>query len=138
MSQTIITAPMTVTVSAAEGSERRPVLPVLRGRFGRAGGGAEGSEGADRMTVYVDDMHRHPIGRLGRMRMSHMIADSTAELLEMADRIGLDRRHLQHAGTAREHFDICLSRRACAVVAGAVEITMRDMARRRHERGHGS
>ncbi|WP_246100269.1 hypothetical protein [Cereibacter sediminicola] len=30
----------------------------------------------------------------------------------MADRIGLDRRHLQHADTPREHFDICLSWRA--------------------------
>ncbi len=86
------------------------------------------------MTVYVDDMHTSPRGHLGRMRMSHMMADSTAELLEMADRIGLDRRHLQHAGTAREHFDICLSRRARAVAAGAVEITMRDMARMRRER----
>lgn len=90
------------------------------------------------MTVYVDDMHRHPIGRLGRMRMSHMIADSTAEVLEMADMIGLDRRHLQHAGTTREHFDICLSNRARAVAAGAVEITMRNMARRRRQKGQGA
>ena len=89
------------------------------------------------MTVYVDDMHRHQIGRLGRMRMSHMMADSTGELLEMADMIGLDRRHLQHAGTPREHFDICLSRRVRAVAAGAVEITMRDMARLRRERKQG-
>uniref|UniRef100_A4WTA1 DUF4031 domain-containing protein n=1 Tax=Cereibacter sphaeroides (strain ATCC 17025 / ATH 2.4.3) TaxID=349102 RepID=A4WTA1_CERS5 len=86
------------------------------------------------MTVYVDDMHTSARGHLGRMRMSHMMADSTAELLEMADRIGLDRRHLQHAGTGREHFDICLSRRTRAVAAGAVEITMRDMARMRRER----
>jgi hypothetical protein len=29
------------------------------------------------MTVYVDDMCDSPIGRFGRMKMSHMIADST-------------------------------------------------------------
>lgn len=70
--------------------------------------------------------------------MSHMTADSTAELQAMAVLIGLDRRHPQHAGTAREHFDICLSRRARAVALGAVEITMRDMARMRRERGQAS
>ena len=44
------------------------------------------------MTVYVDDMHLSPMGQFGRMKMSHMIADSTDELLAMADRIGLARR----------------------------------------------
>jgi DNA-directed RNA polymerase specialized sigma24 family protein len=32
------------------------------------------------MTVYVDDMHARPRGRLGRMKMSHMIADTEAEV----------------------------------------------------------
>lgn len=77
------------------------------------------------MTVYVDDM-RAP---LGRMVMCHMIADSTDELLAMADRIGVDRRWLQHAGTAREHFDISLSKRMLAVRHGASEITTREVVR---------
>lgn len=80
------------------------------------------------MTVYVDDMHLTGMGRYGRMRMCHMIADTTAELLVMADRIGIARRWLQHAGTAREHFDICTAKRAEAVRQGAREITMRELA----------
>lgn len=70
------------------------------------------------MTVYVDDM-RAPFGR---MKMCHMIADSTEELLDMADRIGVARRWIQHAGTHHEHFDIATSKRRLAVAAGAVEI----------------
>ncbi|EPX82063.1 DUF4031 domain-containing protein [Salipiger mucosus] len=80
------------------------------------------------MTVYVDDMHSTPMSRFGRMKMSHMIADNTADLLDMADQIGLSRRWLQKAGTSDEHFDICLSLRAKAVAFGAIEITMRQLA----------
>lgn len=75
------------------------------------------------MTVYVDDM-RAP---LGRMVMCHMVADSPAELLAMADRIGVARRWLQDAGTCREHFDVCAAKRAAAVAAGAVEISQREL-----------
>ena len=87
------------------------------------------------MTVYVDDMR----ARFGRLVMCHMVADSTDELLAMADRIGVARRWLQHAGTPKEHFDIALSKRALAVKAGAVEITLADtgrlLAHRRTEPG---
>jgi len=54
--------------------------------------------------------------------MCHMLADTTEELLMMADRIGVARKWIQHAGTAREHFDICKSKRALAVLAGAKEV----------------
>lgn len=84
------------------------------------------------MAVYVDDMR----AQFGRMVMCHMLADSTAELLEMADRIGVARKWIQHAGTPREHFDIALSKRAQAVKLGAVEITWRqscEIVRRRRE-----
>lgn len=62
----------------------------------------------------------------GRMIMCHMIADSTPELLAMADRIGVARKWIQCAGTPREHFDICLTKRAKAVAAGAKELTWRE------------
>ncbi|WP_420584888.1 DUF4031 domain-containing protein [Ruegeria sp.] len=75
------------------------------------------------MAVYVDNMRAN----FGRMKMCHMMADTTQELLEMADRIGVQRKWLQKAGTAYEHFDIALSKRALAVNAGAQEVTMRDM-----------
>ena len=74
------------------------------------------------MSVYVDEA----IWPYGRMMMCHMMADTTAELLKMADRIGVDRRHVQKAGTPGEHFDICKSKRAKAVEYGAVEITGRE------------
>ncbi len=75
------------------------------------------------MTVYVDDMK----AAFGRMKMCHMIADSTEELLQMADKIGVQRKWLQHAGSTREHFDIAMSKRKLAVEAGAVEITRREL-----------
>lgn len=71
------------------------------------------------MTVYVDDM-RAPFGR---MIMCHMIADSTNELLEMADKIGVQRKWIQYPGVVdREHFDISVTKRALAVKLGAVEV----------------
>lgn len=62
--------------------------------------------------------------------MCHMIAESPEELLDMADRIGVARKWIQAAGTYREHFDICLKKRALAVQAGAVEITHYELGRK--------
>lgn len=81
--------------------------------------------------VYVDDMynfkkHGTDIGRYGRMKMSHMIADTTEELLQMANKIGIQRKWIQNAGTANEHFDICMSKRKKAIQLGAKEITWRE------------
>ena len=77
------------------------------------------------MTVYVDDMR----ARFGRMIMCHMIADSDEELRAMAQEIGVAQRW--HQG---DHFDISLGRRALAVKAGAVEITIRQAAAMRARR----
>jgi hypothetical protein len=81
------------------------------------------------MAVYVDDMHLTPMGQFGRMKMCHMAADTTDELLAMADRIGVARKWLQKPGSPQEHFDIATSKRALAVQAGAVEITMSQLGR---------
>jgi phosphoribosyl 1,2-cyclic phosphodiesterase len=84
------------------------------------------------VTVYVDNMR----AKYGRMVMCHMLADTTEELLAMAQRIGVSHWHLQHASTPREHFDICLAKRALAVKYGAKEIAWRDtpaIVRRKRE-----
>ena len=75
------------------------------------------------MAVYVDDMYKSPIGEFGRMKMSHMYADSSEELLAMVDRIGVARRWIQYPGTTKEHFDIALSKRRLAVAAGAIQVS---------------
>ncbi|TIO63050.1 MAG: DUF4031 domain-containing protein [Mesorhizobium sp.] len=77
------------------------------------------------MAVYVDNMR----AAFGRMKMCHMIADSRDELIAMADKIGVDRKWLQKAGTPQEHFDIALSKRALVVAAGAVEVSMMEIGR---------
>lgn len=75
------------------------------------------------MAVYVDSMK----ATFGRMIMCHMMADTTDELLAMADRIGVPRKWLQKPGASSEHFDISMSKRKLAVSRGAVEVSMRDI-----------
>ena len=77
------------------------------------------------MTVYVDTMQ----APFGRMKMCHMVADTTDELLQMADRIGVDRKWIQYAGTEKEHFDIAMSKRSLAVGFGAVEVGRIELGR---------
>ena len=80
------------------------------------------------MAVYVDNYYLQQQGWAGRMRMSHMIADSTEELLDMVYKIGVDPKHIQYPGTIKEHFDVCNTKRAIAVFHGAKEITFRELA----------
>lgn len=75
------------------------------------------------MSVYVDDME----APFGRMRMSHLMADTTKELLDMVDKIGVQRKWLQYPGTAREHFDIAISKKRLALEAGAIQVTWREI-----------
>ena len=76
------------------------------------------------MAVYVDNMK----AKYGRMVMCHMIADSSNELLDMVDKIGVNRKWIQDAGEYSEHFDVSQVKRALAVQNGAIEITMREFA----------
>lgn len=64
------------------------------------------------MAVYVDNMR----AKFGRMILCHMIADTTEELLQMVDKIGVK---------PDEHFDISLVKRSSAIFHGAIEITWR-------------
>ena len=68
------------------------------------------------MATYVDDA----LTPYRRMLMCHMLADTEAELHEMADRIGIARRWYQG-----DHDGICQAKRALAVRFGAVEISRR-------------
>lgn len=77
------------------------------------------------MTVYVDDME----APYRRMKMCHMIADSTEELLSMAKAIGVSARWIQRPGTPYEHFDICLAKKALALEHGARAITFMELGR---------
>jgi hypothetical protein len=55
------------------------------------------------------------------MVMCHLWADDLGELLAMADRIGVARKHLQRPPKASwVHFDICLAMKAKVIAAGAV------------------
>lgn len=75
------------------------------------------------MTVYVDDMYTVPMGRFNRMKMSHMIGTTEDELHAMAAAIGVARRWYQG-----DHYDVSMSKRTAAIAAGAVPITMRQLA----------
>jgi hypothetical protein len=72
------------------------------------------------MSVYVDKA----VNRYGRMVMCHLIADTPEELHAMADRIGVARKWFQDPLTmniSTPHYDICKSKRALAISAGAIE-----------------
>ena len=56
--------------------------------------------------------------------MCHMIADSPAELIEMANRIGVALKWFQHSASV-PHFDIAKSKKALALASGAVELDRR-------------
>lgn len=78
------------------------------------------------MAVYVDD-YLYPFGR---MMMSHMIADTEDELMQMADQIGVARKWYQRKTPGGEHFDICDSKRKLAVLRhGAIQVNYRTMAK---------
>ncbi len=71
------------------------------------------------MTVYVDEAEN----RFGRMKMCHMLADDLAELMAMADKIGVARQWYQGFEKAScPHFDIAKSKRALAIEQGAIVI----------------
>lgn len=85
------------------------------------------------MSVYIDDFYKTGITFRG-MKMSHMMADSTAELLAMATTLKLNHDWLQYPGRGDEHFDVALGVRAKAIKAGAIAVGMRKLARAARER----
>lgn len=75
------------------------------------------------MSVYVDNAKN----KYGRMLMCHMIADTTNELLDMAEIINVSVKWIQNPGEQREHFDICHSKRRLAVEHGAIELSTKEL-----------
>lgn len=74
--------------------------------------------------VYIDNFN----AKFRRMIMCHMIADTTKELIEMAEAVGVRRKWIQYPGTYNEHFDVCLSMKKKALQLGAMEIHWRQYA----------
>jgi hypothetical protein len=58
-----------------------------------------------------------------------MVADSTEELLGMAEKIGVQKKWIQDEGTYQEHFDICATKKTKALSIGATEVTMKELAK---------
>lgn len=85
------------------------------------------------MTVYVDDVFIRADVPNGAKTVHgvwcHMTADSTSELNEMAERIGLRKSWIQHAGTWKEHYDLTRTKRALAIRYGAVQVSGREHMR---------
>lgn len=75
------------------------------------------------MTVYVDNMYEFKYGQYGRMKMSHMIADTEDELHAMAAKVGVARRWYQG-----DHYDICMSKREQAIKLGAIPVCVRTLS----------
>ena len=71
------------------------------------------------MAVYVDGAQN----KFGRMVMCHMVADTVAELHEMAAKVGMKREWFQPYSSP--HYDLSKTRRAAAVAAGAIEVDRR-------------
>ena len=82
------------------------------------------------MTVYVDDC-RLLQGRLkswqNRLLISHMIADTSEELGDMAEAVGLREAWIRYPNTAAERFDVSQTKRTEAIRRGAVPINSREL-----------
>jgi hypothetical protein len=82
------------------------------------------------MSVYVDSaMIPFRWGKFdsGKLLLSHMIADTHEELMEMAAKLELLERWIQKPGTPHEHFDVCATKRRRAIELGAVKKTQREL-----------
>jgi hypothetical protein len=86
------------------------------------------------MAVYVDDAFISQTGSKGQaLRVSHLIADTPAELAAMAEKLGLSPRH-----SRGDHYDVCSSKRKEALANGAKAIGWRECAKMVLEKRNGS
>ena len=83
------------------------------------------------MTVYIDEIRQH-LNVKGEARRygtgwCHLWADDLEELHEFAAKIGMQRRWFQDERLP--HYDMVPSRRRRAILAGAVEMSLREWIR---------
>lgn len=76
------------------------------------------------MAIYVDNLQNLGwVLRGHKVQSCHMIADTLAELHQIAAAIGMQRNWYQPRSFP--HYDLTASRRAAAVLRGAIELPMR-------------
>jgi Protein of unknown function (DUF4031) len=79
------------------------------------------------VATYVDALQNYPDAGLRFTEFCHLLADTRAELHELADRIDMPRRFFQDHPW-RWHYDLPAHLRARAVELGAIEISRREVA----------
>lgn len=79
------------------------------------------------MAVYVDSYN----APYGRMKMSHMIADTLPELHAMATQLGV--RKWFQAKASFPHYDVCLTKRAQAIIIGAIPLDRNEFVMKMRE-----
>lgn len=77
------------------------------------------------MTVYVD----HASNPFGRMKMSHLMADTDAELENVAYALRLNKEWRDG-----DHYDISEGKRLAAIHFGATPVTSRELVRLRRRK----
>lgn len=78
------------------------------------------------MSLYVD----HARIQYRGMRMSHMLADTPAELQEAERALGIPVGSIQYQDTPKEHLDISESKRDQAIHdMGAIEVSSKTLVR---------
>ncbi len=82
--------------------------------------------------IYVDEA----VWPYRGMLMCHLLADTVEELHAMADAIGMKRRWFQN--DKYPHYDICKTKRALAVKAGAKEIGRREFVDLANKQRHSA
>jgi len=75
--------------------------------------------------VYVDTLDKPYMSML----MSHMVADTRKELIDMADKIGIKERWIQNYGKAKEHFDVSKVKKEMAIKHGAKLVSPKEIVR---------
>ena len=78
------------------------------------------------MACYVDTVRDYPDAGLRHARFCHLLADTRAELHQMAEALGIPAAYFQDHPW-RWHHDLPEVLRARAVELGAVEVTMHEV-----------